>query len=296
MAASSFHSVFRKDLFQNKTAIVTGGGTGIGFAIAKQLAFLGCTVVIGSRSKHSNKLQDAAAEINAFVQKHGAKATNQCIAIKLDVRSSQSITHFLDTLSNEHHIQQIDFLVNNAGGQFMSRLESITENGWKSVVDLNLTAIFLLSKAVFTRFWKSAVSGSERGGVIVNITANSFQGMPMMAHSGAARAGVENLTMVMAQNWSRYGVRSNCVAPGFIRSSGLETYPEAAQQVMALHSRNNYLYRMGTVKEVSDAVVFLLCDGASFITGTSLRVDGGESIFHPLLPPQPPVASKESKL
>lgn len=101
----------------------------------------------------------------------------------------------------------------------MSKLESISENGWKSVVDLNLTATFLLSKAVFEAFWESDDSD---GGVIVNITANSFQGMPLMAHSGAARAGVENLTMVMTQNWSAFGVRINAVAPG----SGWALYVE----------------------------------------------------------------------
>ena len=179
----------------------------------------------------------------------------------------------------------------------MSRLESISENGWKTVIDLNLTGTFLLSKAVFNRFWSD--TSSSKGGVIVNVTANSFQGMPTMAHSGAARAGVENLTMVMAQNWSAFGVRTNSVAPGFIDSSGLKTYPEPIRKSLKLHSKHNYLYRMGTVQEVSDAVLFLLSDGASFITGTSLRVDGGESIFHPLLPPQPPICPttrKESKL
>lgn len=287
MAAHSdnFSSVFKNGLFQNKVAVITGGGSGIGFAIAKELAYLGCTVIIGSRSKKkASKLQEAADQINAFIHSLPSSANNKCIAIKLDVRSSESIERFFNTLHDEHHIEMIDYLINNAGGQYMSQLENISEKGWKTVIELNLTAPFLISKYVFNRYWKKRKH--DRKKVIINITANSFNGMPMMGHSGAARGGVEVLTMEMAQNWSKYGVRVNSVAPGFIDSSGLDTYPEHYRKQLRIHEKDNYLYRMGSVQEVSHCVLFLLCDGASFITGTCVRVDGGESIYHPLLPPQ----------
>lgn len=187
----------------------------------------------------------------------------------------------------------IDYLINNAGGQYQSLLEHITEKGWKTVIDLNLNGIFLISKYVFTKYWKNNKNNNDK--VIINITANSFVGMPIMPHSGAARAGVENLTITMSQNWCKYGVRINSVAPGFIDSSGLKTYPKALQMFLKEHVKHNYLYRIGTVEEVSSAVMFLLSDGASFITGASLRIDGGESIYNSLLPPQKPLY-KPSKL
>eukprot|EP01083_Nonionella_stella_P003153 8992_1 len=290
-------SAFRDGLFTNRVAVITGGGTGIGFGIAKELAYLGCTVVIGSRSKKQpDKLQKSADKINKMIQSNPSKASNnKCIAIKLDIRSSKSIENFFDTLSNEHNIKTIHYLVNNAGGQYMQQLHNITEKGWKTVIDLNLNATFLLSKYVFNKYWKKCKNDSDKA--IINITANSFNGMPMMGHSSCARAGVENLTMVMAQNWSKYGVRINSVAPGFIDSSGLTTYPEHYRKVLNMHIPHIYLYRMGTVEEVSSAVVFLLSSGASFVTGTCLRVDGGESIFNPLLPPQKPLyKTSKSKL
>eukprot|EP01084_Bolivina_argentea_P217824 369774_1 len=293
MSTSPFSTVFRKDLFKGKIAIVTGGATGIGFAIGKELAYLGCTVIIASRSKKQpNKLQKSADKINEFLQVSNNN-NNKCIAVKIDVRSSKSIENFFKELSEKHNIKTIDYIINNAGGQYMSLLHDISEKGWKTVIDLNLNGIFLLSKYVLNKFWKNNKNNNDK--VIINITANSFNGMPMMGHSSVARAGVENLTMVMTQNWSKYGVRINSVAPGFIDSSGLESYPKGYRSMLAIHTKDNYLYRMGTVQEVSNAVVFLLSDGASFITGASLRVDGGESIYNPLLPPTKP-RYKPSKL
>ena len=244
-------------------------------------------MIIGSRSKKSNKLQLAADRINQFMKCSNTKSTNKCIAITLNIRSSESIKEFFKTLSAEHQIEHINYLVNNAGGQFMSPLHSIKEKGWKSVIDLNLNGTFLISNFVFNTFWKRRSNGHEdEDKVIINITANSFVGMPMMAHSGSARAGVEHLTVAMAQNWSQYGVRANSVAPGFIETTGLDSYPKAYQRILRTHSKDNYMYRMGTVEEVSNAVLFLLSEGASFITGTCLRVDGGESIYNPMWPPQ----------
>jgi len=123
------------------------------------------------------------------------------------------------------------------------------------------------------------------GGVIVNIIANMWNGFPMMAHTGAARAGVNNLTKTLAVEWGRKGVRINAVAPGLIHSSGLDSYaPEFKQYIMAA-GKNNQANRMGTEEEVAAAVLFLLSPAAAYITGETLKVDAGESLYSPLFPP-----------
>eukprot|EP01084_Bolivina_argentea_P013852 25949_1 len=278
-------TVFKRGLFNNKIAIVTGGGTGIGFVIGKELAYLGCTVIIASRKvdnlkASSNKINDMLKTLHM---------TNKCIPIQLNIRSSSSIKQFIETLVNQYNISIVDYLVNNAGGQYPSNLEDISEKGWKAVIDLNLNGTFLITNYIFNRFWKKRNKHDQNEKVIVNITASSSRGIPLMAHSSAARAAVENLTMVMAQNWSKYGVRANSVAPGFIDSSGVYTYSKAfREQYFKAAMTKIYLYRMGKCEEVSHAVSFLLSPGASFITGASLRVDGGVSVYNPLLPPTKP--------
>ena len=168
---------------------------------------------------------------------------------------------------------RIHGLVNNAGGQFPADLENISPNGFLAVVRTNLLGGFIVSKAVFLKSMK------EHGGNIVNITADNFGGMPRMAHSGAARAGMENLTQTTAVEWAYAGVRVNAVAPGYLASSGLDTYedPEMLECIPHFHE-SVPLNRVGTESEVSSAVCFLLCEGASYINGVTLRVDGGSSL------------------
>ena len=120
---------------------------------------------------------------------------------------------------------------------------------------------------------------------MVNIIANMWNGFPMMSHTGAARAGVQNLTMTLANEWGRRGVRVNAIAPGTIASSGLDTYDEAAKAMILEAGKNNQAYRLGTEAEVAGAVCFLLSPASAYITGTTLKVDAGESLVHPLYRP-----------
>ena len=126
----------------------------------------------------------------------------------------------------------------------------------------------------------------DRGGAVVNVIADVWHGFPMMAHTGAARAGVDNLTKSLATEWGRYGVRVNAVAPGVIRTTGLDHYPEPVKAMIHAAKRFNQTHRLGTAAEVSAAILFLLSPAAAFITGETLRVDGGSSIYSPFLPPQ----------
>jgi NAD(P)-dependent dehydrogenase (short-subunit alcohol dehydrogenase family) len=167
---------------------------------------------------------------------------------------------------------RLDLLVNNAGGQFASPAAAIKPKGWRAVIDTNLNGTWFVSQAA----WQHAMR--KHGGAIVSIVADMWNGFPGMAHTGAARAGVVNLTQTLAVEWGSAGVRVNAVAPGFVLSSGLANYPPPVQQMAAKIMPQNPSGRVGTESEVSAAVVFLLSPAAAYISGATLRVDGGSSL------------------
>lgn len=264
-------SIYKDNLFKDKTALITGGGTGIGLRIAKELAQLGATVILASRKKEN--LDKAVEEMVSS----GGKA----FAVECNIREEESIKNAVKT--SMYFTGSIDCLVNNAGGQFPAPAEMINRKGWQAVIDLNLNGTFFLTQAVLNACMQ------EKGGSIVNITANFWNGFPMMSHTGAARAAVENVTKTLAIEWGKYGVRINGVAPGTINSSGLQSYaPEFRESIFALRSKNNQSFRLGTEAEVAAAVIFLLSPAAAYITGETLKVDAGESIYSPIFPPTEP--------
>jgi citronellol/citronellal dehydrogenase len=164
-------------------------------------------------------------------------------------------------------------LVNNAGGQFLSPAEFISKNGFHAVVETNLTGTFLMCREAYNQ------AMGDSGGVIVNMLMENWRGFPGMAHSAAARAGVENLTKTLAVEWARSGVRINAVAPGLIESSGLDNYPDVAQQFIQEVIKDIPFKRMGTESETAAAIVFLLSPAASYISGESIRIDGASSLW-----------------
>jgi citronellol/citronellal dehydrogenase len=249
---SSYASVFRDGLFDGRVALVTGAGSGIGRCTAHELAALGARVALLGRKPE--KLDAVAAEIGA------AARTYSC-----DIREEDAVRGTVERVLAEHG--RIDCLVNNAGGQFGAPLEKISAKGWDAVVRTNLTGGFLVARECYTQWMKAAGAGA-----IVNMIADMWNGMPNMGHSGAARAGMLNLTETAALEWAP--VRVNAVAPGWIASSGLDRYPpEMAEHIRALPKRVP-LGRLGTEAEVSAAIVFLLSPAAAFISGSCLRVDG----------------------
>jgi citronellol/citronellal dehydrogenase len=157
-------------------------------------------------------------------------------------------------------------LVNNAGGQFPSPLASISAKGWQTVLATNLTGGFLVARECY------AQSMRAHGGAIVNMLADMWHGMPGMGHSGAARAGMLNFTETAALEWAP--VRVNAVAPGWIASSGMDTYPDAMKPMIRGLAQHVPAARLGTESEVSAAIVFLLSEAAAFVSGTCLRIDG----------------------
>ena len=251
-----YRSVFRADLFAGKSVIVTGGGSGIGRCTAHELAALGARLALVGRKQA--KLHAVEAEI---IEAGGAADWYVC-----DIRIEDQVRATVAAILAAHG--RIDGLVNNAGGQFPAALSEISQKGWETVVRTNLTGGFLVARECFTQ-WMAA-----HGGAIVNIVADMWMSMPSMGHSGAARAGMVNFTETAAVEWGHAGVRVNAVAPGWIASSGMDTYDHLTAEM--LRRLYNYvpLQRIGTESETSAAIVFLLCEAASFISGTCLRVDG----------------------
>lgn len=258
-----YNSVLKPETFKDKTILVTGAGSGFGRCIAHELAALGATVLMMGRTEA--KLVTVKAEIEA--DNPGATCDYGCA----DIRDADAVETVIDKFIADHG--EIYGLVNNAGGQFPADLENITPNGFLAVVRSNLIGGFIVSKAVFLKSMK------QHGGSIINITADEVGGMPRMAHSGAARAGMENLTQTAAVEWAYAGVRVNAVAPGYLASSGLDTYedPEMLEAIPHFHE-SVPLNRLGTESEVSSAVCFLLSEGANYINGITLRIDGGSSL------------------
>jgi len=250
--------MFQQDLFKGKTVLVTGGGSGIGFAIAKKFLQLGAEVIITSRKE--DKLKLATEQLSAF---------GKCRYLICDIRIPEQVDAVVADIKN--HEGKLDILVNNAGGQFPSAAENISPKGFAAVVNNNLNGTWNMTHAAANQIFIA-----QKHGAIVNIIANMFRGFPGMAHTGAARAGVDNLTKTLAVEWSKYHINVNAVAPGFIQSSGMEQYPEEFKKGM---EETVPAKRLGTVDEVADLVVFLSAPGANYITGETVYIDGGQRLW-----------------
>ena len=258
---SNYRSIFRADLFAGHVAIVTGGGSGIGRCTAHELAALGARLAIVGRTLE--KLQSVKAEIEAD--------GGTCSTHVADIRDEAGVRTTVAAILEAHG--RIDSLVNNAGGQYPSPLAAISAKGWDAVVRNNLTGGFLMARECVNQWMlEENEQSSARGGAIVNIIADMWGGMPGMGHSGAARAGMLNLTETAALEWAP--VRVNAVAPGWIATSGLDHYPpEMAQKIRGMKALVP-LRRLGTESEVAAAIVFLLSPAAAFVSGACLRIDG----------------------
>jgi citronellol/citronellal dehydrogenase len=266
--SASFRSVFREGLFAGQAGIVTGAGSGLGRCTAHELVALGARVALVGR--RIEKLEAVAHEI--------ADAGGEARCYAADIREEERVREVVRAVIGD--FGRIDFLVNNAGGQFGSPLEAISAKGFDAVVRTNLTGGFLMARETYAQWMK------QHGGAIVNMIADMWNGMPGMGHSGAARAGMLNLTETAALEWAP--VRVNAVAPGWIASSGLDQYPAHMREHIRALPDKVPLGRLGTESEVSAAIVFLLSPAAAFISGSCIRIDGAVPNVKPnyTLPPR----------
>jgi NAD(P)-dependent dehydrogenase (short-subunit alcohol dehydrogenase family) len=251
--------MFIPTLLEGQVAVVTGGGTGIGLAIAKRLGALGARIVIGSRN--SANLESGSAELR--------HAGLDPLAVQVDVRNPEQVDELVER--SVRHFGHIDILINNAAGNFVCPAEELSPNGWNAVIGIVLNGSFYCSRAVGRH-----MIARGQGGSIVSILANYvWTGSAGTIHSAAAKAGVMSMTQTLAAEWAKYRIRVNAVAPGPIESPGaakqLWNTPEAVQRITDLVP----LKRWGTPEEIADSVAFLVAPGSGYITGEILTVDGG---------------------
>ncbi|MEX0955099.1 MAG: SDR family oxidoreductase [Rhizobiaceae bacterium] len=261
-----YRSILRDGCFAGEIHLVTGGGSGIGRCVAHELASLGAHVVITGRKQ--DKLDKVAAEI--------AEDGGRVEAAAFDIRDEDGVTAAIAAIVEKHG--RLHGLVNNAGGQFPAPLEAISKKGFEAVVANNLTGGFLVMREAYRQ------SMREHGGAIVNMTADMWRGMPGMGHSGAARAGMVNLTRTAAYEWAAAGVRVNAVAPGWVASSGMDTYDGMTRALIPTLKNHVPLGRLATEAEVSAVICFLLSPAASFVTGVTVPIDGAAPLGSALFP------------
>jgi citronellol/citronellal dehydrogenase len=252
-----FPIVFKESALKGKRVLVSGGGTGIGQSIAILAARLGATVFICSRSieKLNNTVRIAKEQLNIHI-----------IPIVLNIRQPENVEEVINKITDEHGC--IDILVNNSGGQFPQPALDFSVKGWNAVIDLNLNGTWYMMQQV-AKHWVE----KKQAGNIVNIVANVDRGMPQVAHTCAARAGVIYLSKSVSTEWAEHNIRVNCVAPGSIETSGFNVYPEGVPEKN--FTTSNPMMRLGDVYDIASAVMYLALDTGKFITGETITVDGG---------------------
>jgi citronellol/citronellal dehydrogenase len=252
-------SIFRPGLFDDHVAIVTGGGSGIGLAIAETLGELGAKVAILGRKPE--RLATAKARLE------GLGITT--FAAACDIREPEQVATFVNAAGAA--LGPASVLINNAGGQFPTTAESLSAKGWDAVIRNNLSGTFYMTQAVATRHFFP-----QKRGRIVNVIANIARGFPGMVHTGAARAGVDNLTKTLAVEWAEYNVQVNAVAPGIIKSTGTDQYPP---ELLENSRQKTPMKRVGTPAEVAELVAYLASEAAWFVTGETWYIDGGAHLW-----------------
>jgi citronellol/citronellal dehydrogenase len=275
--------VFAPGLLKDQVALVTGGGTGLGKATALELVRCGATVVIAGR--RGEVLEEAVAEIHATVGRAGADW------IAGDIREREDSERLVASVLERHG--RLDVLVNNAGGQYFTPAEGIAAKGWQAVWRLNVEGMLNMAEAAHARGIGAGAPDAvraatdhpdaARAGTIINVTLSPHHGMPGMAHSGAARAAVEQLTRELAHRWAGQGIAVMAVAAGHFDTEALEKYPASLRAGMA---RTVPLQRLGAVREHAWLVALLASPLGRAFNGSTVTLDGArDNWFGPWPPP-----------
>jgi citronellol/citronellal dehydrogenase len=249
---------FAPDLLGGQVALVTGGGTGMGRATAIEMARCGADVVVLGR--RAEPIEDCAK----IIRELGRKA----VAIPTDIRLPDQIDAAMHRIKGE--FGRLDILVNNAGGQFVTPARELNNKGFETVIRNNLIGSWQMTKAVADYFML------EHGGSIVFVTACVRSGLSGFVHTAAARGGVLAMMKTLAFEWAEFGIRLNCVAPGTIKTEGMDHYPIDPEQWLKLN--RNVMGHMGDVGDISAAIIFLSSSLGKFVTGEEWYIDGGETL------------------
>ena len=253
-------SAFRDDILASRVALVTGGATGLGKEIARAFGQHGARVCIASRKQEN--LEAACHEL----QSEGL----DCMWVACDIREPEQVEHVVAEVMDRHG--RLDIVVNNAAGNFPAPITGLSYNGFKTIVDIDLRGTYNVTKAAFEAYLK------EHGGHVINISA-PFQnlGVSMQAHVAAAKAGVDSLTRTCAVEFGPYGIRVNSIAPGAMADTeGLARFADTAKKIAG--GGTNPLGYVGAKRDIANAVLFLVSDAASYVTGQVFAVDGGAGI------------------
>src|SRR5262245_10146222 len=252
----------RPGLFTGRTVLVTGGGSGIGRVVARRVAELGAGVVVAGR--HAETLEETRAAVEA--------AGGVCLAHPTDIRRVEDVDALVAAALAR--FGRLDFVINNAGGQFPARPSEISDRGWRSVIDLNLNGTWNVLSRVAPHLL------AQRFGAVVIIVHVyvSGRGAPAFAHSGAARAGVVSLTRSLAAYWARHNVTVNALAPGSIDTKALreKEYAQLMAEYEAQQMRDIPAHRLGAPEEVAEICGFLCSPAARYINGAVLAADGAQ--------------------
>jgi NAD(P)-dependent dehydrogenase (short-subunit alcohol dehydrogenase family) len=262
---SPYSSPLRSDANAGRVALVTGGGTGIGRATARELAASGARVAICGRR------EEPLARVRGEIERAGG----DCLAVAADLREPDGVERVVGAVLER--FGALDVLVNNAGGQFTAPAEDISDAGWRAVERVTVDAVWSVTRSVATR-----AMIRRGGGLIVFVGFSPLRGVPGFAHAAAGRAAVANLAAGLALEWSRHGIRSVCVAPGAILTEGLAGYGNEAVDGW---TRSVPLGRLGRPEEVASLIAFLASAGGGYVTGTTIVVDGGADAWGIAEPP-----------
>ena len=248
--------------FEGRVVLITGGGTGIGRELALGFARLGADVCVAAR--RDGPLEETCAAVRAL----GRRA----VAVSCDVKELSQCEAAAAYCVRE--LGRLDVLVNNAGANFVAPAAAISQNGWATIVAVVLSGTFHMSKAAFPHLCESG------RGRVVNISAtNAEAGSPLMAPSGAAKAGVHSLSETLAVEWAPFGITVNCVSPGPVDTEGASSRLWADREAYdRVAARAPLGRRMARPADVVGPVLFLASDAAGFVTGANLVVDGGERL------------------
>lgn len=252
-------TVFKPGLFDGRIILVSGGGSGFGQATAILFARLGATVITCGRDPE--KLMATARVLG--------KAGLTLETHSMTIRDPDAVDRMMEAIWKTHG--RLDVLVNNAGGQFAQAAVDFTVKGWNAVIDTNLNGTWYMTQAAARRW-----IGETQAGNVINVVADIWRGMPQMAHTAAARAGIIYMAKTVAVEWAPHDIRVNCVAPGCCETSAFARYvPEGRATI----TQSNPTLRAGDEWDVAEAILYLAAPSGKFITGEVLTIDGGQQLW-----------------